>query len=479
MNGIKPGRATTPATSHATTSRPSDSGLRVARPGDQPLFCASTEVLADIDLTYPALQWQKSDAPVEIRGQDIDLPPPEIVEDLPSPVIVEDLPPPVIVQDLAPPPSMHASWTQTVEISPNMQQRSDYALVGVAPGVDGDNELKRIQAMHSPDQKKLRPATSSYLSAEYLRWHESQFYPPASGKRTVYSFMTRSSYEDFIKNNGYQGRQDGMYCLCRREANSLAALLRKNTRRIATEAAKRRAMRAEDPTVKFPPMPGPTNAAILAKALGFNESSLDGRSIVMVETTLSADNRVGISDGKNDGANEYWIPGGRLPTGLLEGYCKYEPISNTRVQRLTPGSEKVQTSRIAGELLMKRPGSWSLYRCTKGDLDRDIPQGEKSQPVHVLKVKVRNVIDLDLNLVVSEADLQKYLADPGLLDQYVSEVCHAPDRYIQSSHFARRDIYWDDKKEEKIAARRAGRTQDANGIVRGAAVNSASQASSV
>lgn len=138
-------------------------------------------------------------------------------------------------------------------------------------------------------------------------------------------------------------------------------------------------------------------------------------------------------------------------------------MSNVTVERVLSGNKDIASSRIAGELVMKRPGSWSLYKCKAEDLDRLAPEPKKD--VYVLKVGVGSVIELDLNLELTADQAREYMDHPSKADAHAAKVVAAPEDHFHDARSVNRNVIWDDQKNAKVKQRREGREVTEWGII--------------
>ena len=72
------------------------------------------------------------------------------------------------------------------------------------------------------------------------------------------------------------------------------------------------------------------NARAMEDALGLPENFLDGNQLVRVDIPNPRELNLRIPSGNEAGANDLWIPGGRLPDGNLEAVIDVGNISPKR-----------------------------------------------------------------------------------------------------------------------------------------------------
>lgn len=126
--------------------------------------------------------------------------------------------------------------------------------------------------------KGLRPEPSTYLSREYIEKHIAEFDNGAT------RIMKKSSYDVHGP-----AREDGtMFVLPKSQAD-----------RILAEAKGDR--------------------SYIEKALGFQPGALKDSQLVRLDFPRPKNHNIRMPSGNELGANEHWLPGGKLPTGLSEG----------------------------------------------------------------------------------------------------------------------------------------------------------------
>ena len=60
------------------------------------------------------------------------------------------------------------------------------------------------------------------------------------------------------------------------------------------------------------------NTSIIEKELGIPKGSWDGQELVRIDVPKPGDLGLRIPSGNEAGANDLWLPGGKLPTGQSE-----------------------------------------------------------------------------------------------------------------------------------------------------------------
>ena len=136
-----------------------------------------------------------------------------------------------------------------------------------------DDEIKAIQSL----PKSERPLPANYLPKSYIDRHLAQFDNGAS------RFMTRNNLEKY----GIGQRDGTSFVMPKAEADML----------IENSGG---------------------NRASMENALGLPTGFLDGNELVRVDIPNPRNNNLRIPSGKEAGANELWIPGGKLPDGSSE-----------------------------------------------------------------------------------------------------------------------------------------------------------------
>jgi len=141
---------------------------------------------------------------------------------------------------------------------------------------------KAIQAI----SKECRPDPAIYLSAKCVKQHKKQFAKGAS-------YLTT---KDILDRFGRKllGRQDGQFVMPTKELNKLID------------------------------KKGVTIADI-EKELGIPASAWKGKVLVKIDIAQPEKLNLRIPKGNEAGANELWIPGGKLPTGYTEGVVNQIP----------------------------------------------------------------------------------------------------------------------------------------------------------
>ncbi|MGY4661144.1 RHS repeat-associated protein [Pseudomonas chlororaphis] len=125
--------------------------------------------------------------------------------------------------------------------------------------------------------KGSRPNPSEYLSSEYISNHLAQFDSGAS------RFMTQANLDKY----GIGQRDGTSFIMPKTEADKLLASMKGNA-------------------------PG------LENALGLPPGFLESNKLVRVDITNPRELNLRIPSGNEAGANDLWIPGGKLPNGNTE-----------------------------------------------------------------------------------------------------------------------------------------------------------------
>ncbi|WP_096288388.1 hypothetical protein [Mycobacterium ahvazicum] len=146
---------------------------------------------------------------------------------------------------------------------------------GDVSSMDGLSDEKRDEILSTP--KGSRPDPSEYLSPEYIQRHLDKFAEGAT------RFMPESNLEKY----GIAQRDGTSFVMPRSEADAM----------INGSKGGPRAMEAE---------------------LGLPEGFLDSNSIVRIDISDPSEFKLRIPSGNEAGANDQWIPGGRLPNGASE-----------------------------------------------------------------------------------------------------------------------------------------------------------------
>ncbi len=151
----------------------------------------------------------------------------------------------------------------------------------VIPFVGGYTQEKIIQT-----PKGERPSPATYLSQKYISKHLRQFKKGAS-------FLTS---KDILDKYGREklGRADGQFVMSKKEMDKLLKKAKGNVVYVETE-------------------------------LGIPEGMWKNKTIVRIDIPAPQLLHLRIPDGNEAGANELWLPGGRLPKGYRE--CVVNQIS--------------------------------------------------------------------------------------------------------------------------------------------------------
>ncbi len=157
--------------------------------------------------------------------------------------------------------------------------------VGRAASGLGKTKIEEILAL----PKGSRPNPTEYLSPTYISEHLAQFDNGAT------RFMTESNLGKY----GIGQRDGTSFVMPRAEADQLLASTKGDPR-------------------------------ALEQALGLPEHFLDDNALVRVDIPKPKELELRIPSGNEAGANDQWIPGGKLPTGNSEAVVDVAGISDTR-----------------------------------------------------------------------------------------------------------------------------------------------------
>ncbi|UMB68888.1 ADP-ribosyltransferse [Mycobacterium paraterrae] len=141
--------------------------------------------------------------------------------------------------------------------------------------VHGLTDAKRDEILAMP--KGSRPDPSEYLSPEYIQQHLDQFHDG------VTRFMPESNLDKY----GIAQRDGTSFVMPRSEADALIEATRGDPR-------------------------------AMEKALGLVDGFLDSTKIVRIDIGHPDDYDLRVPSGNEAGANDQWIPGGKLPDGASE-----------------------------------------------------------------------------------------------------------------------------------------------------------------
>lgn len=134
-----------------------------------------------------------------------------------------------------------------------------------------------------------RPDPSEYLSASYIDNHLSQFDDGAA------RFMTQRNLDKY----GVGQRDGTSFVMTKQEADRLIKSTNGNPR-------------------------------AMEGALGLPEGFLEGNQLVRVDIPKPRELNLRIPSGNEAGANDLWIPGGKLPDGNLEAVIDVGNIPSSR-----------------------------------------------------------------------------------------------------------------------------------------------------
>ena len=144
-----------------------------------------------------------------------------------------------------------------------------------------DWDMKRVLAI----PKKQRPNPEVYLPKEYIEKHLSKF---EGGGYLV--------PKDVLDRRGRQmlGRLDGQFMMTKDELDSLLKKANGDMR-------------------------------VVEKELGIPEGAWQGKELARIDIPNPRDINLRMPTGNEDGANELWLPGGKLPTGYSEAVVNSIP----------------------------------------------------------------------------------------------------------------------------------------------------------
>ncbi|MGW6374977.1 putative T7SS-secreted protein [Rhodococcus sp. NPDC055112] len=164
-------------------------------------------------------------------------------------------------------------------VAPEASRAESHSIEVTEPASTSHNEVL-TQEVHDRIvdlEKGERPDPSEYLSPDYIEHHLAQFDDGAT------RFVTENNLEKY----GIAQRDGTAFVMPNAEADAL----------IGTSGGDPRAL--ED-------------------ALGLPEGFLDSNQLVRVDIADPGELNVRVPSGNEAGANELWIPGGKLPNGNLE-----------------------------------------------------------------------------------------------------------------------------------------------------------------
>ncbi|MGA6106297.1 PAAR domain-containing protein [Pseudomonas solani] len=136
--------------------------------------------------------------------------------------------------------------------------------------------------------KNSRPPATDYLTPEYVSQHLGQFDKGAS------RFMTKANLDKY----GIAQRDGTSFIMPKHEADQLLASTKGNKR-------------------------------AMEEALGLPKDFLESNSLVRVDIPEPGKLNLRIPSGNEAGANEFWIPGGKLPNGNTEAVIDAGKISSS------------------------------------------------------------------------------------------------------------------------------------------------------
>ncbi len=137
--------------------------------------------------------------------------------------------------------------------------------------------------------KGERPAAKDYLDPSYVEQHLSQFDDGAA------RYMTKANLDKY----GIAQRDGTSFVMTKTEADALLNSTR-------------------------------GNPAAMEEALGLPKDFLSSNQLYRIDIANPRELNLRIPSGNEAGANEFWIPGGKLPTGNLEAVIDAGGLPDTR-----------------------------------------------------------------------------------------------------------------------------------------------------
>ena len=189
-------------------------------------------------------------------------------------------------------PAEQDEITATVQTAPEYGAGLDHAAETERTLIPSDMPLTQEQIDEIRQLPKgQRPDPSEYLSTEYIESHRKLFRDGAT------RFMTRSNLDKY----GIGQRDGTAFVLPKAKADEILSLTKHDPR-------------------------------ALEQALGLPLDFLDSNSLVRIDLPEPLQLNVRIPSGNEAGANEFWLPGGRLPNGNPEGVLD---VGNTPESKYT------------------------------------------------------------------------------------------------------------------------------------------------
>lgn len=167
----------------------------------------------------------------------------------------------------------------------------------LSPSFDSITILKRVYKRGYSKEKIIqipkgqRPLPRNYLKNRYIRRHNRPF-------RRGASFLTPANILDKYGRNQL-GRKDGLFVMSKQEMNRL--ILNAN---------------------------GQLN--YIESELGIPKDSWENTTIIRIDIPRPKKFHIRIPSGNEEGANNLWIPGGKLPNGFSESVI--DPIPQGKYQ---------------------------------------------------------------------------------------------------------------------------------------------------
>ena len=307
---------------------------------------------------------------------------------------------------------------------PLIPPKMDIGKIGFKSGLKPAETFEKVLMMN----KDQRPPVTEYLSEQYIQAHRQKF---ASGKG--YCIMSTDASIERVQANGRIGRSSGNFVLPEEDFRILLAKV---------DAEKR--SKNGDPQ------------KMLETELGFWPGSLKGKELVSYEIRLKPE-EVRIPDGRGEGSNELWRPGGMLPTGYTEAVVDPARLHNASKSLLVNGTTSDFTTRTRMDMVIKEPGNWTLYAGEERDLDA---ASNNQEQIGVLKVVIGSVCKTAIYLRLSSVDLDNYSANPESLKNFVREVQDNPAPFIARSVSVLARVM----KEDQLDERKKNQTQRSDGV---------------
>jgi filamentous hemagglutinin len=158
--------------------------------------------------------------------------------------------------------------------------------------------------------KGQRPDPSTYLAKETIDNQLAEFDGGAS------YLVSKAAFDRFSKGKDNVGRPDGQFVM---SGKQLDALL----------------LKADG------------DLALIEKELGIPEGSWQGQEFVRIDIPDPRSLSLRLPDGNESGANDLWVPGGKLPTGQLEAVVNQIPTGSYTETSLTASVQKLKDNAAA------------------------------------------------------------------------------------------------------------------------------------